>query len=52
LKLIVVSIAVLTDLTRTGVRSLKGAATDGMNSIRRYLQTFQDDEKQVREKEM
>ena len=38
----------LTDLTRTGFRSLKGAATDGMNSIRRYLkQTYYDDEKQV-----
>ncbi|KAF2071692.1 hypothetical protein CYY_006992 [Polysphondylium violaceum] len=40
--------ALKTDFTRTGKRSMKGTMTDGMNSVRRYInKNFKDDEKQL-----
>ncbi|EGC35188.1 hypothetical protein DICPUDRAFT_97975 [Dictyostelium purpureum] len=41
------TVALKTDFTRTGKRSVKGTMTDGMNSVRRYInKNFKDDEKQ------
>ncbi len=39
--------ALKTDITRTGRRSVVGMANDGINSMRRYIQTFQDEQRQV-----
>ncbi|GAM19378.1 hypothetical protein SAMD00019534_025530 [Acytostelium subglobosum LB1] len=40
--------ALKTDFTRTGKRSVKGTMTDGVTSVKRYINTnFKDDEKQL-----
>lgn len=39
--------ALKTDFTRTGKRNLKGMASDGLNSMKRYInQQFQDEDRQ------
>ncbi len=40
--------ALKTDLTRTGKRSMKGMASDGINSVRRFIhKSYVDDSKQA-----
>ncbi|GAM18930.1 hypothetical protein SAMD00019534_021050 [Acytostelium subglobosum LB1] len=42
------TVALKTDFTRTGKRSVKGTMTDGVNSVRRYInKNFKDDDKQL-----
>eukprot|EP01132_Coremiostelium_polycephalum_P006116 gene6116-7621_t len=42
------TVALKTDFTRFGKRSVKGTMTDGVNSVRRYInRSFKDDEKQM-----
>eukprot|EP01133_Synstelium_polycarpum_P007507 gene7507-8784_t len=42
------TVALKTDFTRFGKRSVKGTMTDGVNSVRRYInKNFKDDDKQL-----